>query len=150
LAASLVAPRQPVGAVAVVFDEQGRVLLVEHAFRTDYPWGLPGGWVARGEDPRETIAREMREELGLDVEVRAMVASGVIRRIRTSTHPIHLGLAFYCVCRSGARTSSLEVLGYDWTDPAQPTYSLEPFQRSAMNAASELHARAAQPTPRTG
>ena len=44
-------PTHYVGAVAAIFDDAGRVLLVEHVFRTDYPWGLPGGWVSRGEPP---------------------------------------------------------------------------------------------------
>src|SRR5437868_13340327 len=57
------------GAVGVVFDEQGRVLLVEHVFHPYLPWGLPGGWVDRGESPAETVQRELREELELTVEV---------------------------------------------------------------------------------
>src|SRR5262249_59836707 len=36
-----IAPRQWVGAVGAVFNQDGQVLLLEHAFRTDYPWGLP-------------------------------------------------------------------------------------------------------------
>jgi ADP-ribose pyrophosphatase YjhB (NUDIX family) len=145
-AARVIAPRHPVGAVGAIFDEQGRVLLVEHAFRTDFPWGLPGGWVERGEEPRDAVARELHEELGLDVDVRDLVAYGVIRRIRTSTHPVHLGLAFYCVLRPGARTLSPEVLGFEWIDPLQPARPLEPFQRDAMLLASQLHSAA---TPRT-
>jgi len=145
-AARLVAPRHPVGALGVIFDGQGRVLLVEHAFRTDFPWGLPGGWVERGEEPREAVARELREELGLDVEVKDLVASGVVRRIRTSTHPVHVGFAFYCVLRSGAGTLSPEVLGFEWIDPLQPPRPLDPFQRDAMRLASQLHS-AATPRP---
>jgi ADP-ribose pyrophosphatase YjhB (NUDIX family) len=147
IAAHIVAPRQPVGAVGVVFDGAGRVLLVEHAFRTDFPWGLPGGWVARGEDPRAAVAREMREELGLDVDVKDLVASSTIGRVRTSTHPVHLGLAFYCVCRSDARLESAEVLGFDWVDPLQPGHPLGAFQQNAMLVASELHARTQPRTP---
>ena len=55
------------GAVAAVFDDAGKVLLVEHVFRTDYPWGLPGGWVAPGEAPVDAVRREIEEELQLQV-----------------------------------------------------------------------------------
>ena len=51
LAVWLFAPRHQVGAVGVVFNNAGQVLLVEHVFRPDYNWGLPGGWVERGESP---------------------------------------------------------------------------------------------------
>jgi ADP-ribose pyrophosphatase YjhB (NUDIX family) len=137
--ARLIAPRHSVGAVGVVFDAQGRVLILEHAFRTDFPWGLPGGWVERGEEPHHAVKRELQEELGLDVEVRDVVACGAIGRIRTSTHPVHLGLAFYCRLRSGAGALSTEVLAFEWIDPQQPTHALEPFQHEAIILASRLH-----------
>ena len=137
--ARVVAPRHPVGAVGAVFDAGGRVLIVEHAFRTDYPWGLPGGWVEPGEDPRATVARELQEELGLDVEVRDLLGCGVIRRVRTSTHPVHLGLAYYCRLRSPGSVPSTEVLGYEWADPSEPTQALEPFQRQAIVLAHGLN-----------
>ncbi len=60
-----------VGAVAVVHDGNGRVLVARHTYRAGPPWGLPGGWVRRGEDPAETVAREIREETALEVEVTA-------------------------------------------------------------------------------
>ena len=62
------APRVGVG--AFVFDAQGRVLLVE---RGQPPaagrWTVPGGKLERGETLAQAVAREVREETGLVVEV---------------------------------------------------------------------------------
>jgi ADP-ribose pyrophosphatase YjhB (NUDIX family) len=139
IAARIVAPRHPVGAVGAVFDDAGRVLIVEHAFRTDFPWGLPGGWVERGEDPRDTLTRELQEELALDVEVKDLVGCAVIGRVRTSTHPVHLGLAYYCRLRSGGGAPSAEVLAYEWADARNPLHPIEPFQQRAMLLAAALN-----------
>ena len=136
----LLAPRHRVGAVGVVFDRQGRVLIVEHAFRTDFPWGLPGGWVQTGEEPSEAVKRELREELRLDVEVGELVLSGIVGRVRTSTAPVHLGLAYACDLMSGSSNQSLEVLGVDWIDPASPGRELAPFQRTAIARALAVRA----------
>lgn len=57
--------RFTMGAVGVVFDDDGRVLLVEHLFHRDFPWGLPGGWIDGGELPQDGVERELHEELGL-------------------------------------------------------------------------------------
>jgi ADP-ribose pyrophosphatase YjhB (NUDIX family) len=132
IAARIVAPRHCVGAVGVVFDGEGRVLLVEHAFRTDFPWGLPGGWVRSGEEPSAAVVRELREELGLDVAVGELVACAVVGRVRTSTHPVHLGLAYLCELKSGRENLSVEALATDWIDPSTPAKPLAPFQLTAI------------------
>jgi ADP-ribose pyrophosphatase YjhB (NUDIX family) len=127
--------------VGAVFDQAGRVLIVEHAFRTDFPWGLPGGWVEPGEQPRDAVARELREELRLNVEVRDLVLCDTIGRVRTSTHPVHLGLAYYCRLLSppAPEALSMEVLAFEWIEPAKPTHVLAPFQNAAIEIASRLH-----------
>ncbi len=51
-------------AVAVWHD--GKVLKVRHSYRRG--WSLPGGAVRRGEDPRFAACREVREEVGLNIQ----------------------------------------------------------------------------------
>jgi len=74
LAAALLAPRSRVGVVGVILDPERRVLLAHHLFRPAEPWGLPGGWLHRRETPEEGLARELREELGWEVEPGPVVA----------------------------------------------------------------------------
>lgn len=62
-----IAPLFTVGTAVVLLDGAGQVLLVQQPY-TD-GWGLPGGLVARGEEPAETARREIREELGLEIDI---------------------------------------------------------------------------------
>jgi 8-oxo-dGTP pyrophosphatase MutT (NUDIX family) len=52
------------GTNALVFDREGRVLLVRHSYHLSAQWMFPGGGLARGEDPVQTATREVREETG--------------------------------------------------------------------------------------
>ncbi|NOX75698.1 MAG: Nudix family hydrolase [Gammaproteobacteria bacterium] len=59
----------PVVAAAIV-DEQGRVLIARrppHVHQGDL-WEFPGGKVEAGESARQALARELREELGIEVQ----------------------------------------------------------------------------------
>ena len=53
-----------VGVLALVVDDEGRILLVEHTYRRG--WYLPGGGVHRQEPLEDTLRRELREEVGVD------------------------------------------------------------------------------------
>ena len=56
------------GVAAIVRDADDRVLFMR---RTDNgQWGLPAGAIDPGETPAEAVAREVREETGLDVRPR--------------------------------------------------------------------------------
>ncbi|WP_328394441.1 NUDIX hydrolase [Streptomyces sp. NBC_00390] len=67
-------PRILAGAAAVFRDAEGRVLLVEPNYRKG--WALPGGTIEsdRGETPRQAARRETLEEIGLDLELGALLA----------------------------------------------------------------------------
>ncbi|MFI7382804.1 NUDIX domain-containing protein [Streptomyces sp. NPDC049813] len=62
------------GAAALITDEAGRVLLVRPTYREDGSWLLPGGAVDPGEHPHDACRREIREELGLDLPLSAVLA----------------------------------------------------------------------------
>lgn len=51
-------------AAAVMYAPDGRILLVEPSYKEHFD--LPGGAVEAGEPPWRAVAREVREELGLD------------------------------------------------------------------------------------
>lgn len=53
--------------VAIVTDDQDRVLMI-HKTDNDL-WALPGGGHEPGESIAQTVAREVKEETGYDVEV---------------------------------------------------------------------------------
>jgi 8-oxo-dGTP diphosphatase len=61
-------PSFHVGAICVVERRDGHMLLVRQSYRRD-GWGFPGGLMRRGEEPADAARRELREELGIDVEL---------------------------------------------------------------------------------
>ncbi len=56
-----------VAAGAVFFDARGRVLLVQPTYKPH--WEVPGGYVEPGESPAAACVREVREELGIDMDL---------------------------------------------------------------------------------
>jgi 8-oxo-dGTP pyrophosphatase MutT (NUDIX family) len=54
----------------IITDDQKRVLMVHRNSSRRVQWEIPGGMIEPGEDARATAARELKEELGIDVEVR--------------------------------------------------------------------------------
>lgn len=64
-------PRKRVSADVVLRDHAGRLLLVDPRYKPD--WDLPGGMAEANEPPRETARRELKEELGLDIQVGGML-----------------------------------------------------------------------------
>ncbi|MEV0971232.1 NUDIX hydrolase [Microtetraspora glauca] len=59
--------RKRVGADVLIRDEQGRILLVDPKYKPD--WDLPGGMAEANESPAAAARREIKEELGLDLEI---------------------------------------------------------------------------------
>ncbi|MBO0826777.1 MAG: NUDIX hydrolase [Streptosporangiales bacterium] len=63
--------RKRVATNAIVRDEAGHVLLVDPGYKPD--WDIPGGMAEANEPPAVAVRRELREELGVDVIVGALL-----------------------------------------------------------------------------
>ena len=145
LATRLIVPRQRVGALAVVLDGRGRLLLAEHVFRSQYPWGLPGGWLQAGEPPERALAREVREETGLEVQV--------LRPLLCAQHgpdsgdETASGLSLVYECRlTGTpeqRARSWELLDVEWVEPKEALLRLRRFEQEAVRLVLDVGGAAA-------
>jgi 8-oxo-dGTP diphosphatase len=74
-----------VGVGAIIFDEAGRVLLVERGKPPSLGlWSVPGGKLEVQETLAQAVAREVREETGLIVEVGPIAC--VLERMAADYH----------------------------------------------------------------
>lgn len=120
------------GAVGVIFNDQGHLLLLKHVYRAPYAWGLPGGYVARHEDPAVAVVRELREETGLAILAELPLL------VEQSSMPGHLDLAYLCrVASDGEMALSAEILDYGWFDP-DDLPDLLGFHRRAIRRARQI------------
>jgi 8-oxo-dGTP diphosphatase len=69
------AERQRLLVVAAFIERRGRVLLSQRRADQSFPlaWEFPGGKVESGEDLISALVREIREELGCTVRIKAIV-----------------------------------------------------------------------------
>jgi 8-oxo-dGTP diphosphatase len=74
--------RFTVTTAVAIFDDEGRVLLLEHVFRPDSGWGLPGGFMSSGEQPEAGVRREIREEIGIELEAVELLFARSLGRLR--------------------------------------------------------------------
>lgn len=103
----------PTAAFVVVFDSDGQVLLVAQEFDRKR-FGLPGGGIEPGESPADAAIRELREEAGVDIELRHLV--GMFRfRGRLD----FLAFVFTGTVASGTARVPLDddVIDLDWFSP---------------------------------
>jgi 8-oxo-dGTP diphosphatase len=59
---------------AVIYDDEGRVLATQCApHKHNGGWEFPGGKIEPGEDARDAVAREIQEELNVQVKVGQLI-----------------------------------------------------------------------------
>ncbi len=133
LGINLLVPRQRIGASLVAFDEHDRVLMLRHVFHPFAPWGLPGGWLKRSEDPAAGVLRELREETGLTAVLGPVVC------VAHEPSPVHVGIAYLGRVQPSSMTLSLEIIEAAWFEMDALPSPLLPFVQSAIHAGLSLN-----------
>lgn len=129
-------PVKRVIAQGLLRDRDGRVLLCETTYKRD--WDLPGGIVDPDEAPSDTVAREVREELGVDLRVgRLLVLSWLPRYLGWSD-------AVQCVYDLGTHDADVvdtltiaagEIRAVHW---AAAPERCAPYERTVIEAACSV------------
>ena len=100
---------------AALYDARGRVLIAQRPQGKHQAgrWEFPGGKVAPGESEAAALARELREELGIEV-----TASRPFMRLEHSYADRSVELSMWIVERFAGAPRSLENQELRWVAPA--------------------------------
>jgi ADP-ribose pyrophosphatase YjhB (NUDIX family) len=112
LAVRIAAPKVTMGACAVILDSSGRVLLAHHTYRA-HPWGLPGGLVSPQEQPSAGLARELREELGVQAQV------GPVLTAQTDPAAHQITLYYRATLLGTPHEDGVEIDGFRYATPEE-------------------------------
>ncbi|HLY05596.1 MAG TPA: NUDIX hydrolase [Rhizomicrobium sp.] len=110
------------GVGAVVWNEREEVLLIR---RRNPPrrneWSMPGGKVEFGETLRAALAREVREETGLEIEIAGLIdVAELVRDARAGAEDAHYVLVDYCArARSGEPIAASDASEARWFSLAE-------------------------------
>ena len=124
-------PRFTVTAGAVIFNQNGEVLLLKHRFRPGSGWGLPGGFIEKAEQPIDALRRELREEIGLEVEDVEIFA------VRSFAKPQQVEVLFRCRANGTLNPQTIEVERADWFATANLPDGLPRDQRLFVERAAK-------------
>ena len=128
-------------AAALITNPSGGVLLVKPNYRDH--WSLPGGVLEHGEPPHRGCAREVAEEVGLQITVGPLLVVDWAGPDRKRPRPV----VFFVFDGGevapdvGIRLQEEELDDYRFTDPGEFAAYLPPFLEARYSAA--LYARAA-------
>ena len=95
-----------VSVAAIITNEKNQVLLLEHVLRPFSSWGIPGGFIAAGEQPEVGVRREIREETGIELEN--------VRLVRVRTIKRHVEIIFRARGTGDASVRSREITAAEW------------------------------------
>lgn len=102
-------PTAKVDIRALILSADKKILLVKEA--ADGKWSLPGGWADVGFTPSEVAGKEAKEETGLDVSVRQLLAVFDKRKHPHPPQPFYVyKMVFWCEATSSEIQKGFDVL----------------------------------------
>ena len=101
---------------AALYDQAGRVLIAQRPAGKHMAgrWEFPGGKVGRNETEFAALARELREELGVDV-----TAATPLMRLTHAYDDRDVELSLWIIERFTGTPASLDAQQLKWVVPAQ-------------------------------
>ena len=105
-------PERPLVGVGAIILRDNDVLLIQRGTEPSAgKWSVPGGLVELGESLQEAIVREVKEEVGLEVQVRDLVVAldRVILDQAGSIEYHYILLDFLCECDAGEPSPASDV-----------------------------------------
>ena len=123
-----------VTAGALIFNDKGEILLLKHLFRAGSGWGLPGGFIELGEQPLEALKRELREEIGLEVDNVEIFAA------RSFKKPRQIEILFRGCANGPVQPQSVEVERAGWFSLTSLPAGLPRDQRRLVESAVRVGA----------
>jgi len=120
------------GAV-VFYEENGKREYLLVCGGKNFYWGFPKGWIEDNEDPKDTAIREIKEEVGLDVELIPNFEEKIDFFFKDNNELVHKEVIFYL-----AKSHSKDVvLGYELKDFEWLNFE-EAFEKLSYNNLKEI------------
>ncbi len=113
-----------VSVAAVITNERGQILLLDHVLRPFFNWGIPGGFVEAGEQPEAAIRREIREETGLELTNIEMFRVRTIKR--------HVEIMFRAAATGKGEVKSREINALGWFEIGAMPNEMSRVQKSLI------------------
>ncbi len=95
-----------VSAGAIVTNSKNEILLLDHVLRPKSGWGVPGGFMNYGEQPEQTVSREILEEVGLEITN--------IKMLRVRTIGRHIEILLSAEAEGEPEVLSREIKSAGW------------------------------------
>jgi mutator protein MutT len=115
-------PSLPIVGVGAVILRDGEVLIVRRANPPlQGQWSIPGGALDLGEKLHDGVAREVREETGLEVEVGPVldVFDSIFPDSEGRTQYHYVLIDYLCRPRSGTAVAATDASELRWANPGE-------------------------------
>lgn len=94
-----------------VVENSGRILLIRNTYGNNKLWMFPGGGIKKYETPQQAFIREIKEEVGLDInQVKQIGEYTSTKEYKIDNVKVFAGISY----TSNLKTEAIEILEAKW------------------------------------